>query len=82
MPKADLVLLDDAGNGYRDCKGAWPAVLRDSRATATIVYKCRCPLVSGALWETVRALHAARAIVILTADDLPSSGATISRSLS
>lgn len=78
----DLVLLDDAGNGFRDHAAAWPAVLTDTRAHPLVIYKCRRPLTSGKLWECVKAKHAERTVIVLTADDLRASGATISLGLS
>ena len=79
---ADLVLLDDAGNGYRDHEASWSALLAQTRVQPLVVYKGRRPLMTGALWDTLRAHHADRTIVVLTADELRASGALISRGLS
>lgn len=79
---ADLVLLDDAGNGFRDFANAWPEVVSDTTARPVIIYKVRRPLAQGALWKRVKEHHAQRTVMVLTADELRASGATISRGLS
>ncbi len=78
----ELMLLDDAGNGYRDHAASWSSLLAQPGVSPLVVYKGRRPLMKGALWDTLRARHAERTIVVLTADELRASGALISRELS
>jgi len=86
VERADAILLDDAGNGCRANDTTWPEALRTRAAAAAgepvIIYKGRRPLMSGSLWKEVHAHHAARTVVVLSADDLRATGALISRSLS
>ena len=80
-PDARIVLLDDAGNGFRDSKDAWPRALKQGR-TPLVLYKVRRPLAKGPLWEHLRAFHLDRTIALLSADELRGEGASISRGLS
>jgi len=86
---ASLVVLDDAGNGFRDTRAAWQALLAEARAGWLIV-KMASPLATGPMWEAVRhgplgpAGHRdpERLIVVLNADDLRAEGIALSRRLS
>ena len=78
----DLILLDDAGNGYRDATASWKDFLTAAGATPLVVYKGRRPLMRGALWDTVRARHAERTVVVLTAGEMRAAGALIGKGLS
>ncbi len=57
---ATIVVLDDAGNGFRDdtSKSQWPAAVKSG--VPIMLYKVRRPLFSGALWEQLRAQHLGR----------------------
>jgi len=79
---ADMVVLDDAGNGFRDDETRWPLAIQDEGRKPTVVYKMHRPLTSGDLWEHVSRNHSERLVVVVTADDLRASGMNISRSLS
>lgn len=79
---ADVVVLDDACNGFRDAPEVWPAALRTAGSNPIVVYKMSRPLASGPLWDLVRDLHSHRMIVVVSADDLRSEGVKISRRLS
>jgi hypothetical protein len=79
--RARIVVLDDAGNGFRDDEKAWPAALDRSREP-TIIYKVRRPLREGKLWKQLHAFHLSRTIVVLSADELRGEGASVSRQLS
>jgi hypothetical protein len=86
---ADLVILDDAGLGFRTVPGSWPAVLGlgDDAATLPpaqpwVLLKMACPVASGELWRRVLQLHAGRLVVVMTLNDLRLSDVKISRELS
>jgi hypothetical protein len=79
--KAAMVVVDDAGNGFRRRADAWPAALAPE-ARPLVLYKMRRPLMEGELWKHLHAHHAGRTVAILNADDLRASGALISRCLS
>lgn len=48
---ANLLLLDDAGNGFRDNADAFPPCINNDKTL--LVYKMSRPLTEGKLWETV-----------------------------
>lgn len=79
---ADLVVIDDAGNGFRDNEAAWPAALRTTAAHPIVVLKMSRPLAKGRLWDHVRKFHADRLVVVLSADHLRAEGVQLSRRLS
>jgi hypothetical protein len=86
---ADLVILDDAGLGFRSLPASWPAVLGlgDDAATLPpaqpwVLLKMACPVASGELWRRVLRLHAGRLVVVMTLNDLRLSDVKISRELS
>ena len=86
---ADLVILDDAGLGFRTLPASWPAVLGlgDDAATPPrtqpwVLLKMACPVASGELWRRVLRLHAERLVVVMTLNDLRLSDVKISRELS
>ena len=81
-PRADMVVLDDAGNGFRDECERWPLAITDEGQNPIVVCKMHRPLASGDLWEHVSKNHSERLVVVVTADDLRASGMNISRSLS
>ncbi|NOZ19839.1 MAG: Ryanodine receptor Ryr [Planctomycetes bacterium] len=81
-PSAPLVILDDAGNGFRDAQKAWPAAIRRKGKKPIVVLKMSRPLMKGGLWERVTSLHSERLVVVVSADDLRAEGANISRGLS
>ena len=81
-PNAGLVILDDAGNGFRDKEEAWPEAIRTPDRKPIVVLKMSRPLAEGKLWDAVRIEHADRLVVVLDADALREEGANISRGLS
>ncbi len=81
VAKPDLVVLDDAGNGFRSHEDLWPAALA-SGAKPLVVVKMSRPLAAGPLFDHLRKHHAARLAVVLSADDLRREGVKISRRLS
>jgi len=82
---ADVIVLDDAGNGFRETPRAWPAALKSPAAEAIVVYKMSRPLAQGPLWDRLaKPLMAKDSIVaVVGANDLRRMrGVHISASLS
>ncbi|MBN2575033.1 MAG: AAA family ATPase [Deltaproteobacteria bacterium] len=79
---ATIVVLDDAGNGFRDRREAWPLAIRDAKATPQIVLKMHAPLFQGDLWELLLKRHSERLTVVLLPDDLRAAGVNLGRGLS
>ncbi len=77
---ADLVVLDDAGFGFRDRPAAWPRALRERRAR-WVLLKMAQPVAKGGLWEALSPI-AERVVTVLTVNDLRRSEVQISRELS
>lgn len=93
-PEADIVVLDDAGNGFRDggsgdrsanekgAKSQWPKALF-SKSKPIVVHKMSRHLADGDLWDHLCREHHDRHILIVNARDLRENEAVqISRSLS
>jgi hypothetical protein len=81
-PKAAILILDDAGNGFRDApEEFWPLALTQGDPEF-ILYKMSTPLAQGKLWEKASRDFADRLILIINADDLRRLGAKISRRVS
>jgi hypothetical protein len=76
-----LVVIDDAGNGFRDHENLWPSALVRS-AAPLILLKMSRPLLTGRLFAELRKRHGDRLVVVLSADDLRREGLKISRRLS
>jgi hypothetical protein len=81
-PDAGLVVLDDAGNGFRDDKSMWPRAILDDGKSPIVILKMSRPLTSGLLWEHLIKSHAEGLIVLIGANDLRDMGVNISRRLS
>lgn len=81
VPGASIVLLDDAGNGFRDRQNVWPAEL-SNESRPLVLYKVRRPLCKGKLWKRLTKTHLPRTIALLGADELRGEGGSISRGLS
>jgi len=81
-PDADIVILDDAGNGFREKKEYWPKAILEDGKKPVVIYKMSRPLASGKLWDHVRSFHSERLVLVVSADDLRASGVNISRCLS
>jgi len=80
-PDADIVILDDAGNGFRSQKEYWPSALAQGKKPI-VIYKMSRPIAQGELWEHVQRFHSERLVAVVTADDLRAGGVNISRCLS
>ena len=81
-PDADLVILDDVGNGFRDHEKLWPVAIKTQGKRPLVILKVSRPLMSGELWNRLTRDHADRLIVVISADDLRAHEVNISRSLS
>ncbi len=79
---ADVIILDDAGNGFRNHPIDWLNGFTDSGKKPLILYKMSWPLASGKLWEKVIAKHAQNLVLIINANDIREEGVNISRRLS
>ncbi|MCK4942273.1 MAG: AAA family ATPase, partial [Candidatus Aminicenantes bacterium] len=81
-PQAKILVLDDAGNGFRDAaEKFWPAALTAGKPD-WIILKMSHPLVQGKLWNKLSQDYPDKLILIFTADDLRRLGAKISRKAS
>jgi hypothetical protein len=78
---ADIVVLDDAGNGFREEESMWPNAIKNG-SKPLIVLKMSRPLGEGKLWKFLQYYHKDRLLVIITANDLRECKVNISRSLS
>ena len=78
---AGLVILDDAGNGFRDDESVWPQVIKGDERPL-IILKMSRPLGKGGLWELLTSKHPERLVVVIHADDLRECDVDISRRLS
>jgi hypothetical protein len=78
----DLVIVDDAGNGFRDYEEVWPEALNKGLTKPFVILKMSRPLCSGKLWESIREEHKEKLVIVLSANDLREQGVNISRRLS
>jgi hypothetical protein len=82
-PDVDLVILDDAGLGFRNHPELFPLALTTKGKTHPwILLKMASPVAQGPLWEGLHRTHSDRLIVVATVDDLRLSEVQISRELS
>lgn len=79
---AGVVVLDDAGNGFRDDARAWPRAVKLRGKHPIVVLKMSRPLAQGELWERLHKAHRDRLLVVVSANDLRAEGLKISRRLS
>jgi RyR domain len=79
---ASLVVLDDAGLGFRDRPDRWPAVVASQVPGPWVLVKMSAPLAGGALWDHLFRWHRERLVVVVRVEDLRASQAQISRGLS
>lgn len=78
---ANVVIIHDAGNGFRDEKDYWPKALAGD-TKPIIIYNMYPPLFVGPLWNYIYKNHKEKLILIVNVDDLRKLGANISRSIS
>ena len=81
-PDADLVVLDDAGNGFAETPEVWPAAIREGDKRPLVLLKTADPTLQSALSEVLLAENAEKLILLVRADDMRACGANISRGLS
>lgn len=82
---ADMVILDDAGNGFRDEKNVWPKAILEEGKHPIVILKMSQPLASGALWDHLtkeQSTNSKNLILIIDSNDLRKLGVNISRHLS
>ncbi len=77
-----LIVLDDAGLGFRDDPRLWPAALRDRECSAWVVAKMAEPVARGALWKRLVETCAEHVIAVTTVGDLRRTQVHISQELS
>ncbi len=76
---AEMVIIDDAANGFRENKQSWPIALKND---PIVVLKMSKPLAKGVLWDELHDNHADKLVVIINGNDLRDHGANISKHLS
>ena len=79
---AGLVVVDDAGLGFRDQPDRWPAVVAAEKAGPWLLVRTTAPVASGALWEHLLAGHRGRLVAVVSAEDLRRSRVQVSQGLS
>lgn len=80
-PAADVAVLYDEGNGFRNAKTRFPKAL-SGRNKPLVIFRMSRPLQEGQLWDLIRKKHLDRTVLIIDADDLREQGVKISRRLS
>ncbi len=78
---ADVVLLDDANLGFRDCADLWPQALQTGQCRWALTTMAS-PVAEGPLWELLHEKLAERLIVLMRVNDLRLTEVQISRELS
>jgi hypothetical protein len=79
---ADVVILDDAGLGFRQSPNLWPQAISTPDSRPWVLLKIARPVATGPLWDHLLKSHADRLVVVMTANDLRRSEVQISRRLS
>jgi DNA replication protein DnaC len=81
---ADIVLIYDSGNFFRNEELVWPEALKTDNnfQKPIIIYSMYPPFFRGKLWDHIIKFHNDRLILILNVDDLRKTGTNISRSIS
>ena len=81
--RADVVVLDDAGLGFRSTSDRWPTAIKGpSMDPPWIVVKMSRPVAEGRLWDNLVRERPSRLIAVTTVNDLRFSEVRISRDLS
>ena len=78
---ADIVIIYDAGGGFRSDEKVWPKALKGDKKPI-VIYNMYPPLFTGDLWNHILKHHKEKLVLILNADDLRKTGTNISRSVS
>ena len=82
VKRASLVVLDDAGLGFRDHSEIWRDALNANEHSPWIILKMARPVAQGPLWEHLSQRCPSRLIVVIPVNDLRLTEAQISRELS
>ncbi|MGD0788156.1 MAG: RyR domain-containing protein [Terracidiphilus sp.] len=83
-PDAELVVLDDAGLGFRkdSQRALWPVSLKTPGKEPWVLVKMSRPVAEGDLWKHLCEHHAKKLIVVMTVNDLRLTEVQISHGLS
>ena len=81
-PDASVVVLDDAGLGFRSKPDLWPQALSNPESNAWIVVKMSRPVADGPLLEELCKRCSQRLIVVMNVNDLRLTEVQVSRQLS
>lgn len=80
--RPDLIVLHDAGLGFRDRRELWPRALREpGEDRPWVLLRLAKPVDEPALWQQLRPF-AARTIVVVHIDDLRTGAVQVARELS
>lgn len=77
-----LVVLDDAGHGFREAPPLWPRSLEMDPPPDWVLLKMASPVAAGPLWGSLIKRHPDRLVVVMTVGDLRQTQVHISRELS
>lgn len=80
--EADLVVLDDAGLGFRDQPHLWPRAIKAKQGPGWILVKMASLVAEGPLWEHLISNCADRLVIVIPVNDLRRTEVHISRELS
>ncbi len=65
---AEIIVIDDAGNGFRNCVHLFP---QDISKDALLIYKVHSPLMTGSLWQWIkRSIDPEKIVVVTNIDDI------------
>lgn len=65
-----LIILDDAGLGFRNRPDCWPPALTSGKARPWILLKMAPALATGNLWSHLQKNHPERVVAVINANDL------------
>jgi hypothetical protein len=80
--EVEIVVLDDAGLGFRDRPALWPKSLQNHEHKPWVILKMSKPVAEGSLWDRLLEAHADKLIVVTTIGDLRQTEVQISRQVS
>ena len=80
--EADLIILNDEGLGFRDCRDLWPKALTARKAKPWVLLKMAHPVAQGELWDYLQNHHADRLIVVTTSKNLRQTEVQVSQGIS
>jgi len=81
-PRAALVVLDDAGLGFRDRRNAWPRAVRHEKHRGWVLCKMASPVAQGSLWDRLVRGYGDHLVVVMEVNDLRRTEVHVSRGLS